>query len=497
MTTTTVVDDHTDPAEEKVQATRHWWWDPWLWVIVAVGSVTRVLLLAQRMRYDEIITLEEFAVDFPTAISDYTVPNNHILHTVLVWGVKSTIGSEPWMIRLPAFAFGIGLIVAVYWWMRSAADRNTAIVSAALVAGSSLLIEYSVFARGYTLIAVAFVLLMELSRRMLDRPSKALWITWALLSIAGFITVPVFVFPFAGVVVWFAANLALRRGRADRKDTSIALVIALATVGLGTVVAYTPVIVGSGLDSLIDNPFVQSLAWSDLPRNWAGLVSGVRSFVFRDDFIAYLYPLFVLVAVILNRAIFGRFLTPALAMVGPVLVMLVRQVSPPQRVWLFAWPLGLALAAAGFVIATKRVFPRVVSLAWFFPAVAVAVAVWMGATTVESNEVTRSREGGVFRDAEAVAEVLADGLAPGDRVVVESHPHVILRYYLDELGVDRTVVSRDRTDADTLYVVVYGPRGQTLDRVLGEGRVDVERFTPPELLWEFPETEIYIMRRVS
>ena len=67
--------------------------------------------------------------------------------------------------------FGLMLIVAVDWWIFSATGRRSGALLAALVAGSSMLIEYSTVSRGYTMVAVAFVVLLEVGRRLLVEPS--------------------------------------------------------------------------------------------------------------------------------------------------------------------------------------------------------------------------------------------------------------------------------------------------------------------------------------
>lgn len=467
-----------------------------LGVVTAIGLVVRTQLMNQVMRHDEVLTLSVFATDLGSALTDYSYPNNHILHTVLVWLSTTALGAEAWSTRLPALVAGIVLIVAVYWWISSAASPKAGLLAAAMTAGSSMMIEYSTIARGYMMVAVAFVVLMELSRRLLNRPSPPLWVAWIGVSVVGFVTVPVFAFPFVAILNWLVINvLAGRRPTGLRFLARVA--VATGVVGVLSVLLYVPAALTTGITSIVDNDFVQSLTWSELPENWIGLGKGLVAMVVRDDLMAAAYVPSIAIGVVLNRRIFGPPLTPVLAMIGPLALIVLRRVSPPQRVWLFAWPLFLGIAAAGLLVAIERLLPRMSEKQWLVPAVAVTLAAAMGTATLSSGEVLQSREAGTFRDGPETAELLAPRLDGTDRVVVESHPRVILEYYLTEEGWSGSHLQREYSSADRLFVVVYHPRPQDLKGVLEQARVPEEEFTYPDLRWDLPETDIYVMRRTG
>lgn len=467
-----------------------------LGVVTAIGAAVRVQLMDQVMRHDEVLTLTVFATDLRTALTDYSYPNNHILHTILVWASTTLFGAEAWATRVPALISGVSLIVAVYWWISSAASPKAGLLAAALTAGSSMMIEYSTIARGYMILTVAFVVLMELSRRLLRRPSRALWAAWIGVSVGGFLTVPVFAFPLAAVLTWVVINVVARRG-SDGLRLLGQFSTATAVVGVLSILLYVPAALTTGIGSIVDNDFVQSLAWSELPENWIGLSKGLLAMVLRDDLMAAAYVPLIVIGVVLSRRTFGSQLSPVLAMIGPLALIVLRRVSPPQRVWLFAWPLFLGVAATGLHLAIGRLLPRIGRARWLVPALAVTMAAVMGATTLSSGEVLQSREAGTFRDGPETAELLAPRLDGRDRVVVESHPRVILDYYLTEEGWSGSNLRREYSNADRLFVVVYHPRPQDLEGVLAQARVPEGEFTRPDLRWELPETDIYVMRRIS
>lgn len=481
--------------EDTSATATQWRFSLVLGLIVTIGAAVRISLLDQIMRHDEVLTLSRYAVDISSALTDYSAPNNHILHSVLVSITTSLFGDGLWAMRLPALLFGLGLIVATDWWISSSTSNQRAgLLAAGLVAGSSVMIEYATLARGYTMVAVGFVVLMEMGRRLLEEPTLRRWSIWIAVSVAGFLTVPVFAFPFAAAGGWLLLNL-FREPREKRRTVLRSLIGASAAVVLLTVIVYIPAALTSGVDSIVANDFVQPLSWSDLPEHWWGLAQGIWSLFARD--LAVIYVVFATMAVILNRAIFGRYLTPALSLVGPGIVTATLRVSPPQRVWLFVWPLVLGLAGAGIAMAIDWAMRRSEWRSAAVSVLAIGLALIMGTSTLASGEVLRSREGGTFRDVEAATDLLLEEINASDRIVVESHPRVILDHYMREEGWSGSQLERDFEDAERLFVVVYHPRPQDLSGVLEQAGAPRTGFDDPTLMWRLPETSIYLMQRES
>src|SRR5678816_637484 len=64
-----------------------------LGLVLFLALAIRLYYLYQPIRYDEATTFLYFAVrPLPAAISDYSFPNNHIFHTLLVWLVTRILG---------------------------------------------------------------------------------------------------------------------------------------------------------------------------------------------------------------------------------------------------------------------------------------------------------------------------------------------------------------------------------------------------------------------
>src|SRR5207237_4695831 len=134
--------------------------------------------------------------------------------------------------------------------------------TAAFVAASAVLTEYSTNARGYTIVAAIFLGLLALQPALLRGEARA-WRWFAILSAIGFFTIPTMLFPFGVVVAWLAVSIARARVKVWKQlARGVGLTIALAAV------AYLPAILWTGPDAVFANRFVVSRPWSV----WARLV---------------------------------------------------------------------------------------------------------------------------------------------------------------------------------------------------------------------------------
>src|SRR5437016_4651682 len=138
-----------------------------LMAIVVAGIAVRLGFLSRPMQLDEAYTYNEYASKpLLDGLSWYTLPNNHLLNTFLVHVSTATFGNERWAVRLPTFAAGVLLIPATFAMVARLCGRPPALLAAALVAASEPLIDYSINARGYTLVALLTVLLVVLASRI-------------------------------------------------------------------------------------------------------------------------------------------------------------------------------------------------------------------------------------------------------------------------------------------------------------------------------------------
>src|SRR5690242_8416460 len=83
--------------------------------VLLLGVAVRARLLGGPMRYDEAFTLLNYAgPPVTTLLSNYSAPNNHILHSLLVHASTALLGYDPPAVRLPAFVAGCALVPLTY-----------------------------------------------------------------------------------------------------------------------------------------------------------------------------------------------------------------------------------------------------------------------------------------------------------------------------------------------------------------------------------------------
>ncbi|HEY2596153.1 MAG TPA: glycosyltransferase family 39 protein [Chloroflexota bacterium] len=428
----------------------------------------RVPFLAQPMRYDEALSFNEFASrPLYYGLSFYPEPNNHLLNTLLMHAVFLVAGNQPWLLRLPALVAGVLLVPATYWLARLLYGPSAAILAAVLVAASSFLVEYSTNARGYTLQALCFVVMLALAIVAARRRSLSALLLAALVAALGAYAVPTMLYGVAVVAAW----LLVDRHLAPRYLVASGLIL-----GLVTTVLYLPVIVISGPDKLAANRFVVPLAVADLPAELGHSLVSTWAFWNRD--VPWLFAallVFGFCVTVVTEIRQRRVPLALLALVVCLVLVVGQRVAPFERVWLFLLPVYLTVASAGLA---RFVDGRLLGLV--FGGV-------LAYTVLTSGSILASTETGVFPDAEGVARTLAPRLAPDDAVTTQlpaSLPE--LQYYFPRFGLPIDVLVRAPDDAQNLWVIA--PPGATPSVDGWPNVTEVQRF-PSGALYELRRAE--------
>ena len=465
--------------EELISAAIHdasWpttWPERWTLVLVGVPVVLalglRLVFLGQPMRYDEALTFNEFASrPLYYGLSFYPDPNNHLLNTLLMHAAYLAFGNQPWVLRLPALIGGVGLVAATFWLAHLLYGRGAAVLAATLVAVASYAIEYSTNARGYTLQALCFVLLLALCVVAVRRASLSALLLAAIVGALGAYDLPTMLYGVAIAAVWLLVSFsAARAGRVGTRH----LVASGVLMGFLVVLLYLPVLLVSGADKLVGNRFVVPLSWTQLGPELMSTLGRTWAFWNRD--VPWLLSAVLLVGFAIATVIEARQRRVPLGVlaVGVCLVLIVAQrVAPFERVWLFLLPLYLVIASGGL---TRFVDGRIL---------AVGFGLVLAYFSVTSGSILSSTETGTFPDAEGVSRTLAPRLAPDDAVVTRlpaSLPE--LQYYFPRYGLPVSVLVRSPDEAQNLWVVA--PTGDQPDVTGWSTAAEVERYSSATL-WE-------------
>lgn len=324
-----------------------------LGLLTLIGAVLRIFLINQPIQYDEAYTFIHYASQSPAAIlANYSAPNNHIFHTVLVALTYQVLGASPWILRIPALSAGILMIPAAYLAARRFYSEYQSLAVAAALSITPLLIEYSANGRGYTLLTLFALLLTNFAGILIKKQSTISLIAFGITAALGFYTIPIFLYPMAGISLWLAVSYLVESSPwRDRLHKLLVFLITCVLAGGLTLLLYSPVIFwGTGIASLVSNEIVESQNWHTFlenlsPRlintgyNWMTGIAPVVRLILLGGFT---------ISLLFYKKISNQKLPLQIFLViGAFVFMLIQRVVPLFRVWLYLDAFYMLFAASG------------------------------------------------------------------------------------------------------------------------------------------------------
>jgi len=469
--------------------------------VIAIGI--RLLFMYIPMRYDEAYTFTTFASKpLFVALSDYSAPNNHLFHTLLVHIAYLVFGDEPWAIRLPALLAGIALIPVSYLVIRELYDKNAALLASGMVASAPLLIEYSTSARGYTLLCLIFLVCLALARYLKHHNSTGAWFLLAVCAALGFYTIPIMLYAFGTLVMWLSLSVMIDTRDGSRRAFLKNLFLWGTVAAILTVVLYLPVFVASGFSSVTGNGNVTPRAWSDFIHRLPGALTSLwhhwRAGI--PSILAWLLLGGFAVSVLCHRHLSKDRLPVYVGVLLWCLPLLIAQrLIPYDRVWMFLFPLYLGTASAGLLYLLKPFNARYRNV---LPACTVSItlawSVGLCATTLQTQSVYYSNEQGALREAPQIVRLAKNHLQVTDCLLSVSPSFSPIWYYAAKEGLDRQILLWTPKKADKvtrLFLVVNKPWYSLQELLESEEKVPIELFTPPQLIKEYEFAAVYEMVR--
>ena len=469
-----------------------------IWLITLFGAAVRFTLLEHPMRYDESYNYLNFVSHGVTYISTQYTPNNHVFHTLLVRLASALFGTAPHALRLPAFLAGVLLVPATAWlaWVLSR-RASVALISALAVCCSSPLIEYSVSARGYSLLALLTVLTVVCFGRAMESPGKRFW--WSLgglLGALGTYTVPVMVLPLAGLgAVVLINGLRSVRDSPQRSNLLSGLVRATVIWAAFTGLFYGPILVVGGVQ-----PFSESgrMAYDILGRQTetAGAVL-IQAWQLWTRHV----PLVVELVFALGAVVYvvRTVQTPSperwlpIALVGVSVIAVVGSSAPlPSRAWLFALPIFFILGTYGlcefFVREPQTVLRR--ALAGSVMAILAAIPFFSLANVLEAPYLCAEPKGLV-----EVEEVLDECRAFGpERCALVAPYSPATAYYMIQKQIPPLPIP---TSAQVERVYIVADNERPLDGLWHAGVEGFAAFDPPRVVRKLRLSTVYFAERTA
>jgi len=430
--------------------------------ILLLGIWLRLFGLDQPIRSDEAWTyLNYVSRDILHVITDYSSPNNHILHNVLAHLSIALLGDTLEILRLPSFLAGVLALPVGYWLFYRLSGRYQALVALALLACWPMLVDYSTNARGYSMVVLLTLALFAAVNEIRLTGRSLSYVGFAVFAALGLYTVPSFMLSILTAGFWIVL-LALM-GKVS--STPVRFWIRLTATAAGSValtaLLYAPVIAAVGFEALSSNDVVNGTGigfsqlasnvaaiaadWTQDVPNWMllGLLAGLSALLWERN------PYLLL---------FGAGLLCALLM-----VITIQGTMGPGRVWIFALPLFLGMASWGLV----RLIPLPLRTQGSV-AIALLVPVTILILQLSSSALGHYHEFGRFPEARYITNYLTRKISTGDLLITmfpANHP--ISYYDLRENG-SATFKKHKRqtqTNARSRTFVVL-PAGTSLEEAL-------------------------------
>lgn len=331
-----------------------------MFVIMVCALAARLPDLHRFMLHDEAYTALAFGSSLRAALTDYHLPNNHVLHSVLVYFSTSLFGFAPWAVRLPTFIAGLLIIPAVSLFGARFYNRETGLFAALLAAFSPALVGFATDARGYGLLTLLTLLAFAAADHVRLYRSLFGWALLALLCALGFLTNPVMFFPFGIIFAWlFFENLVAPTPAYQSKwhFTAWWTASGLATAAL-TLGFYTPIFIYSGPAAVFGNNFVASMPWDVFDDYLPFRILETWQYWIQDvplPLVGVLLAGVILSFVFYRRAATHRFPLPLAAVIWLSILLLWHRPDPHAKIWGYLNPILLTWAAAGLGVVLRRV----------------------------------------------------------------------------------------------------------------------------------------------
>ena len=434
----------------------------WLALVLVLGAGLRFRGLGEGLWYDEIATLVRYARrPFLEIVTRFDTQNQHMLYSIIAHASVRAFGENAWALRLPAAAFGVASLRAVWWLGVQIAPRREALIAAGLLAVSSHHVWFSQDARGYSMLMFFSLVATGLFRRLLEREQSGrgeVLAYAAVMALACWTQVAGGFVLIAHGIVWMWAMASDRRIPPRRPWTPL---WAMLLAGVVTGLLYLPVL--GGMIHTLAGPKAtggaaewKSPVWFALeaarglargiPGGWFALVAGVA--VGSAGVWSY------------GR----RSITVLLLLIVPVLVTAIVMLATAHNLWprLFFFAAGFAalIAVRGAFLACEMLFRS------RGPVVATAGAAVVGAASL----FTVPRVWTPKQDYAGALEFVRAARAPGEAVVTVDMTRLPYRdfYHTDWTAADSLpdLLAAERSAPRTWVLYAFPERLAAVDSAM-------------------------------
>lgn len=419
---------------------------------VVIAIVIRLYFLSQPMRYDESFTYLNFSAQDIASLFYYPLPNNHILHTILVRSSTSVWGGHPAVIRLPAFLAGIASVPLTFCLCRMLVQGSSGVFASVAMAVMPYMVLYSTMARGYSLLVLMTLLLAIIGIYFTEKPSLSKCGLISAISALGMLTVSTMIFSIAGIYLWICCIFFIKQKQCFSKVLrEFVIPCAIMTV-IFTMILYTPsMIVSGGVKLLVSNPLFAPLTWGDFfSKTYPHFQEIFRDFSRDIPWQILMVGIVLVIAGLIENIQKHNWnivlLLPSL-LLGSGVIFFVQHRIPFVRTWIYLIPFVLMIADAGFTFVSKKYFQ-------VFCFLIIILGAGFAASLILKNAISEYPDTGYFPEAPVIATYLKPLIHQGDTVHVRQPADWSMYFYFWYYNVTASKKKISDSDVENEFFIV-------------------------------------------
>lgn len=399
-------------------------------LVMIAAVATRAAFLNGPMWLDETVTVNRYINQGWFNLFNYTEPNNHVFHTILVKISTLLFGLHTTAIRLPAFLAGLCAVIAIHFVVRKMISPSAGLFALITIALWPYAIFFSVNSRGYSLMMLLTILLLFIGWKIIESPTRNRVILFSVVSSAGLFTIPSMLYAIIGLGGWIFLSLSINSKNVFLPFRKFVLPVGFLTA-LQTILLYLPVILRSnGIDAITKNRYVvRDSVYIGYQKIFAHLAFTFKQYIQEIPYpivYGFVFLFFLGCFEILRQKKYTYLLLFPTMLLATISVTFLNQKIPFPRTWFYYLPIVTFYTSAGFSAISN----------WFkkgnvyISSVVILLALLFSMQIVNHRSVEFFAETGQFTQGEVVAKVLLPALQPGDRIYYKIVLHRLALYYL-------------------------------------------------------------------
>ena len=342
-------------------------------------------------------------------------------------------------------------------------NANQSLTAAGLVAFTPWFISYSANGRGYTLLTLFALLLMNFAGILVHQQTRPARIAYGITAALGFYTIPVFMYPMAAISLWVLTTfLTASEPWNARLGKARIFLLVCGLAGILTLILYSPVIFfGTGAGSILSNEIVVARDWNDFvdqlsvraPKTWEDWMLNIAPAVQYTLLGGFLLSLLFYRKVSKQRLPLQVFMA-----LGVVILLLIQRVAPFPRVWIYLEIFYMIFAGAGLVwlleVLLRNAWKHIGTEKIITALILLTVVVAFSARYVRTHDESVIANQNILPE-QRVANFLASRLTPEDTILSMAPVDYRTAYYLYMDGVPYDVFyQRDHPSAIENAIII-------------------------------------------